>query len=193
VIEVRAQAQVSEGQIYLPTRRIHHRIMQRRTFLSASGVLIGLSGCVGGDDGGESGESVTIETDSPTAVVESWHRFEFEASLAEKKRRAGELFHDENPRLDAIQSQEIENVADNEIDDLQAEVVDEGLTDEQLEEVFVNGSVIEAVAAEPEAPVRVRATYQLTTEGGFGGEAVVEHIVGTENGEWQILRSLPQS
>jgi hypothetical protein len=167
--------------------------MKRRTVLAGGATVVaGLAGCVGGGgNGSESG--VTIETDSPTAVVKSWHRLKFRADLEEKKARAANVLHNDSSRLDSIETQETENVADNEMSNLTAEVIEEDLTEDELyaavDRLISNETLAEVVKGET---ARVRATYELTTEEGFGGEAEIVHIVATENGEWQILRSIPQ-
>ena len=166
--------------------------MKRRTLLAGVGtVTLGvLAGCVGGG----SGSGLTVKTDSPTAVVESWHRLNYTDPETERER-AAEVFHSDSHHLDTIESGEGQNYADNELDRIETELLTRDLGMDALYSRaggFHDNGTLRRMATE-EQTARVQARLEFTTEGGQTGTPTWNHLVVTENGQWQILLlTLPQ-
>lgn len=161
--------------------------MHRRRFIGVVGggmATIGLAGCLGlggGDNGG-----LTVETDSPGAVLESWYRLLY-ADSSESEGRLADVWHDESPVLDTEGGQGGQLTGEFEVVD--TSVVTEGLTESELQErleVWVDGETVSRLANEQETAI-VEATTRVTLETGQSEEGTERYLAVTENGEWQLM------
>lgn len=165
--------------------------MNRRTFLTGVAVVTGgLAGCLGDDDSG-------IDTSGPEAVVETWHREAVDVSSDELESLTEEAYHSQSPFLVAMQEGgggQGEFTGELELESVETEVLERGLGASTLQEAmsFQNTPDDETLAtiASDEETARVEDTVEISFEG-QSSTTTEEHLVVTEDDEWQILHNVP--
>jgi len=164
--------------------------MHRRRFIAGvcTATSIGVAGCLG-DDGG-----TDVDTSSPDAVVESYHRQGIEVDSDGLLDLMEAAYHSDSPILQQMQDGEDgqgELTDELELESLDVTVVEEGLSESDLQQALgffdtPSDERIAEIAAQAET-ARVEATKTVSLNGQSSDPATTEHVVATEDGEWQIL------
>lgn len=165
--------------------------MERRRFIGAVGAAaaVGLAGCLGDGDSGP-------DTSSQTAVVESWYRTAFDTESSEIADVAAGYYHSESPVLALLErvqerqeDQETEQ-QDVELESIETEITQEGLSEQEIEQMLtgmeVSGDVISQLVNEEET-AQVRVNLEQSGDDVEQEQGSTTNIVVTEDGDWQIF------